>query len=192
VTYPFVRATTLLVALSAVAARPAYAQEPRRSQRAVVVQMIGTTRVEITYSRPVARGRALFGALVPWGRIWNPGADTATAISVSAPILVNGARLPAGAYSLWAIPGETEWTFIFSRAHPVWHVPYRDGQEALRVRAVPERGAHMETLAFYFPVVDGLSAVLRLHWGEVVVPLRMEVEPTPVPGRPPSHALVTP
>lgn len=172
-----VRCAAALFGLVAAATQPAHAQEPRRSQRAAVVQMIGTTRVEITYSRPVARGRTLFGALVPWGRIWNPGADTATAISVSAPILVNGARLAAGAYSLWAIPGETEWTLIFSRAHPVWHVPYRDGQEALRVRVVPERGAHMETLAFYFPVVDGLTGVLRLHWGEVVVPLRIEAEP---------------
>jgi DUF2911 family protein len=170
------RRAAVLAALAAVAAHPARAQQPRRSQRAAVMQMIGTTRIEITYSRPVARGRPLFGSLVPWGRIWNPGADTATAISVSTPVLVNGARLPAGTYSLWAIPGEQEWTFIFSRAHPVWHVPYRDGQEALRVRAVPERGAHMETLAFYFPVVDGLNAVLHFHWGEVVVPLRIAAE----------------
>jgi DUF2911 family protein len=170
------RRAALLVAFATVAVRPAHAQQPRRSQRAAVMQMIGTTRVEITYSRPVARGRTLFGSLVPWGRMWNPGADTATAISVSAPVMVNGARLPAGTYSLWAIPGELEWTFIFSRAHPVWHVPYRGGQEALRVRAVPERGAHMETLAFYFPVVDGPRAVLHFHWGEVVVPLRIEAE----------------
>jgi hypothetical protein len=172
--------TLVLVAVVARGVESAGAQpQPRRSQRGAVMQMIGTTRIEITYSRPVARGRTLFGALVPWGRIWNPGADTATAISVSAPVLVNGSRLPAGAYSLWAIPGEQEWTFIFSRAHPVWHVPYRDGQDALRVRAVPERGAHMETLSFYFPVVDGLRATLRFHWGEVVVPLELEAE---VPG----------
>ena len=156
--------------------RKAHAQEPRRSQRAAVMQMIGTTKVEVTYSRPVARGRALFGALVPWGRIWNPGADSATAITVSAPVRINGGKLAAGSYSIWATPGESEWTFIFSRAHPVWHVPYRGGQDALRVTAVTESSAHMETLAFYFPVVDGLAATLRLHWGEVVVPLRIEAE----------------
>ncbi len=178
---PRVRSAVLLLALGAGTARPTDAQQPRRSQRAAVMQMIGTTRVEITYSRPVARGRELFGALVPWGRIWNPGADTATAIAVSRPVLINGSRLPAGAYSIWTIPGEQEWTVIFSRATPVWHVPYREGQEALRVRAVPERGTHMETLSFYFPVVDGLRAVLHLHWGEVVVPLRIEAEPGPAP-----------
>lgn len=173
------RRTALVLALAAAShALPADAQQqPRRSQRGAVMQMIGVTRVEITYSRPVARGRTLFGALVPWGRVWNPGADTATAITVSAPVLVNGSRLPAGSYSIWAIPGETEWTLIFSRAHPVWHVPYREGEDALRVRTVPERGAHMETLTFYFPVVDGLRATLRLHWGEVVVPLELDATP---------------
>jgi hypothetical protein len=155
-------------------ALPARAQAPRKSQRAAVMQMIGTTRVEVTYTRPVARGRALFGALVPWGRVWNPGADSATAISVSAPIRVNGESLPAGSYSIWAIPGEREWTLIFSRATPVWHTPYPAGRDALRVKAIPERGPHMETLAFYFPEVESLSAVLNLHWGEVVVPMRLE------------------
>jgi DUF2911 family protein len=153
-------------------------QAPRKSQRGAVVQMIGTTRVEITYTRPVARGRALFGALVPWGRVWNPGADTATAISLSAPLRVNGERLDAGSYSVWAIPGETEWTLIFSRANPVWHTPYPAGQDVLRVKATPQRGPHMETLAFYFPVVDGLAAVLNLHWGEVIVPIRLEADGT--------------
>jgi hypothetical protein len=167
-------AVALLLALPA--ARDARAQEPRRSQRAGVMQMIGTTKVEITYARPVARGRTLFGDLVPYGRIWNPGADSATAIIVSAPVRINGSELPAGSYSIWATPGESEWTFIFSRAYPVWHVPYRGGQDALRITAVPQRGSHMETLAFYFPVVEGLTATLNFHWGEVVVPLRIEAE----------------
>jgi hypothetical protein len=165
-----------VAAMVLAAAQTAHAQTPRRSQRAAVMQMIGTTRVEIRYTRPVARGRALFGALVPWGRVWNPGADTATTLTVSAPVRVNGEQLAAGTYSVWAIPGEGEWTIIFSGAQPVWHVPYPPGQDVLRVRAAPERGAHMETLAFYFPEVDGLAATLRLHWGEVVVPLRIEAE----------------
>ena len=165
-----------VAAMVLAAAQTAHAQTPRRSQRAAVMQMIGTTRVEIRYTRPVARGRALFGALVPWGRVWNPGADTATTLTVSAPVRVNGEQLAAGTYSVWAIPGEGEWTIIFSGAQPVWHVPYPSGQDVLRVRAVPERGAHAETLAFYFPEVDGLAATLRLHWGEVVVPLRIEAD----------------
>jgi DUF2911 family protein len=170
--------TAVALALASTFPECAPSQAPRKSQRGAVVQMIGTTRVEITYTRPVARGRALFGALVPWGRVWNPGADTATAISLSAPLRVNGERLDAGSYSVWAIPGETEWTLIFSRANPVWHTPYPAGQDVLRVKTTPQRGPHMETLAFYFPVVDGLAAVLNLHWGEVIVPIRLEADGT--------------
>jgi hypothetical protein len=92
-------------------------------------------------------------------------------------VRVNGERLDAGTYSLWAIPGESEWTFIFSRAQPVWHTPYPPGQDVLRVKATPERGMHMETLVFYFPVVDGLTATLDLHWGEVIVPMKVDANP---------------
>jgi hypothetical protein len=171
-----------LLSVLAGAAPSIEAQPPRRSQRASVMQMLGTTRVEITYSRPVARGRALFGALVPWDRVWHPGADTATTLSTSAPLRIQGQLLPMGTYSVWTIPGEREWTLIFSAAQPVWHTPYPEGRDILRVRTVPERGAHMETLAFYFPLVEGLQATLLLHWGETVVPLRLEAQPPTSPG----------
>ena len=64
---------------------------------------------------------------------------------------------------------------IFSRAHPVFHTPYPAGRDALRVAVTPRAGEHMETLSFYFPVVDGKKAELVLHWGTVVVPLQLDV-----------------
>jgi hypothetical protein len=147
---------------------------PRRSQQAWVMQALGATRVEVRYSRPSARGRALFGALVPWGRPWTPGADTATSIAFSNPVRVNGQALAAGTYSIWMIPGEAQWTVIFSSAHPVWHLPYPSGNDVLRVDAAAREGPHMELLTFYFPAVDGLVGELVMHWGTTVVPLRIE------------------
>lgn len=65
---------------------------------------------------------------------------------------------------------------IFSRAADVYHTPYPGvDQDALRFNVRPERGAYMEALAFYFPVVDGKDAMLRLHWGDVVVTLALRV-----------------
>jgi hypothetical protein len=65
---------------------------------------------------------------------------------------------------------------IFSRAADVYHTPYPgEAQDALRLDVRPERGSHMEALTFYFPVVEGKDAVLRLHWGEVIVPLHLRV-----------------
>ena len=150
-------------------------QNPRPSQHGSVSQRIADTRVTIEYNRPVARGRELFGRLVPYGRIWNPGADNATTIAVSTDIKINGQTLAAGTYSLWAEPNPDRWTIIFSKAQPVFHTPYPAGQDALRLTAAPRKGEHMETLAFYFPAVDGKHAELVMHWGTVVVPLVIDV-----------------
>lgn len=151
------------------------AQGPRPSQHGSVSQRINDTTITLEYNRPVARGRELFGALVPWGRIWCPCADDATTIEVSTNIKVDGHDLPAGKYSIWTEPQPERWTVMFNRNHRAWHTRYPQGQDALRLQVNPRAGAHMETLSFYFPVVDGRKAELVLHWGTVVVPLAIEV-----------------
>jgi hypothetical protein len=151
-------------------------EKVQKSQAAAVSQRVANTEITITYSRPVARGRALFGALVPYDQVWNPGADQATAIAFTRDVHVNDQALPAGKYSVWAIPRADGWTMIFSQAADVYHTPYPgEAKDALRLEVEPEQGAHMEALTFYFPVVEGKDAVLRLHWGEVMVPLSVRV-----------------
>jgi hypothetical protein len=109
--------------------------------------------------------------------VWNPGADTATQVTFSSNVLINGQALSAGTYSLWAIPGRETWTVIFNRAAPVWHTPYPGPeQDALRLDVQATSGTHMETLVYYFPVVDGLRTTLHLHWGTTVVPLEIRVD----------------
>ena len=66
---------------------------------------------------------------------------------------------------------------IFSHAVDVFHIPYPgEAQDALRVTVAPEQGGPMEVLAFYFPVVGPDSAVLRLHWGTTIVPIRIHTQ----------------
>ena len=152
-------------------ARRSPAQSVSRSQLGTVSQQIAGTRVELLYRRPVARGRALFGALVPWGRIWTPSADSAARLTISAPVTVNGAPLPAGTYGIWAIPDSASWTVIFSGTAAAFHLRYPEGHDVLRVHAAPIRGDHVESLLFSFPMVDADSAVLHLRWGTTIVPL---------------------
>jgi hypothetical protein len=148
-----------------------------RSQRGTVSQKIANTEITIEYGRPVARGRALFGALVPYGRVWHPGADQGTTLQTTRAIELNGKPLPAGRYSLWTVPGEKAWTFIFSKNADAFHTSYPgEALDALRVDLTPETGAHMESMAFYFPAADGKDATLRLHWGAVVVPMSIKVQ----------------
>ena len=148
------------------------AQAGRKSQLATVTQVVGPSRIEIRYWRPVARGRNLFGALVPWGRVWTPSADSAALFSTSTDLTVAGSRLPAGSYAVWMIPERNDWSVIFSSAQPAFHLKLpvsRD--EVLRIKAKARDAEHMETLGLYFPMVDGDSAILNMHWGRTVVPI---------------------
>ena len=152
-----------------------WAQAPRPSQHGSVTQQIANTTITVEYNRPVARGRTLFGSLVPYGRVWCPGADSCTTFKASTDVKINGQRLASGTYSVWAEPQPERWTLIFNGAQPVFHTRYPPDKDVLRVQATPRQGSHMETLAFYFPVVDGNHAELVLHWGTVVVPLSIDV-----------------
>jgi Protein of unknown function (DUF2911) len=156
-----------------------FAQPPaiKPSQHGTVTQQVAETTIKIEYDRPVARGRDLFGELVPYERVWCPGANDCTTLTVSTPVKIDGQDLPAGTYTVWARPGATKWTMILNRAHPVFHTRYAtvQDQDLLKLEIAPRTGPHMETLAFYFPVVDGKHAELVLHWGTVVVPMAIDV-----------------
>lgn len=176
-----------LVALALLLHSLVAAQEPshatqapggvKPSQRGSVMQQVAATRIIVDYNRPVARGRELFGALVPYDRVWCPGADDCTTLMVSTHVKIESQDLPAGTYTVWAKPGAEKWTILINRANPVFHTRYDTvaDQNELKLEVTPRTGSHMETLAFYFPVVDGRKAELVLHWGTVVVPLRIDV-----------------
>jgi hypothetical protein len=167
----------LMLATVSVAAAPQSQPQPKPlpSQHGSVSQHVADTIITIVYNRPVARGRELFGTLVPYGKIWCPCANDATTIELTTGFKINGQELAAGKYSVWTEPNPDKWIVIFNRTHAVWHTRYPAGQDALRLEVTPKTGSHMETLAFYFPVVDGKKAELALHWGTVVIPLSIEV-----------------
>jgi Protein of unknown function (DUF2911) len=162
---------------------PARAQGYPFSQRGTVTQMVAYTEISVSYGRPVARGRELFGALVPWDSIWHPGADSATRVRFSHDVVLEGKPLRAGEYSLWLIPHEhAPWTVIFSRAAHVFHKPYPGAKyEVLRLDVTPEQVTNMESFAIYFPMVLRDEAVMRLHWGTTAVPIRIKAPYKPFP-----------
>jgi hypothetical protein len=170
----------LLVALTVAAgialARQAGAQGYPFSQRGTVTQSVAFTTIRLEYGRPVARGRELFGALVPWDSVWHPGADSASTIAFDRDVTIEGRTVPAGRYSLWMIPRRSgPWTVILSRAAEAFHRPYPGAaQDLLRLDVAPEASSHMESMAFYFPMVLRDDAVLRFHWGSMTIPLRIK------------------
>ncbi|KAB7726460.1 DUF2911 domain-containing protein [Rudanella paleaurantiibacter] len=87
---------------------------PEPSPPATVKQRIGFTDLTIAYSRPAARGRVIFGGLVPYGELWRTGASDATILTLTDPVTLAGKPLPAGSYSLFTIPGRMEWTVVLN------------------------------------------------------------------------------
>lgn len=173
--------TLPIIAISLASSSALRGQAIAFSQRGSVSQTVAFTDITISYGRPVARGRTLFPGVVKWDAIWHPGADSASRITITRDIELEGKPLPAGEYSIWLIPRESApWTVIFSRAAHVFHTPYPGlDQDALRVDLNVETGAHMETLAYYFPLVLRDEAILRIHWGTMIVPIRIKAPGLP-------------
>jgi hypothetical protein len=165
------RALVVCALIVGIAPHSSLAQTYPFSQRGSVTQNVAYTHFSVVYGRPVARGRALFGSLVPWNEIWHPGADSATRLTFNHDITVEGKPLRAGEYTLWLIPRENApWTLIFSRAAHVFHKPYPGEQyEVLRVDVAPEQVTHVESLTIDFPLVLRDEAILRIHWGTTAV-----------------------
>ena len=88
---------------------------PRQSQHAQVTQRIGITDITINYHRPLANGRQIWGKVVPYGQVWRAGANENTTITFSDPVTIEGQALDKGTYGLHMIPGENQWTVVFSK-----------------------------------------------------------------------------
>ena len=166
----FIVAATLSCAVAAAAA----AQSVRPSQRQEITQWVGGTEIRVRYVRPVARGRELFGVLVPYGRLWTPSADSAFRISFSTSVKIQGETLAAGSYSVWLTPDSTEWTFVFNKTPDTHHMRHPNGDDVLSVKAKVESLPHVETLETTFPMVDGLKAAMRIHWGTKAATLEIQ------------------
>ena len=145
------------------------------SQRGTVSQMIAFTNIAIEYGRPTARGRALFGALVPWDSVWHPGADSATQITITHDITLEDRPLKAGTYTVWLVPHEhASWTFVLNRTTGIQHTPYPGAaSDLLRVDVPVEQLSHVETVQYSFPMVQRDAAQLRLQWGTSAITLHI-------------------
>src|SRR5213595_1875162 len=136
------RPTTLCIVIFGLTGA-AFAQNdlnlPDVSQAAEVKQRIALTDITINYHRPLVNGRKIWGALVPYGKVWRAGANENTTIAFSDPVSVEGQPLPKGTYGLHMIPNENEWTIIFSKNSTSWgSFTYDQKEDALRVKVKPQ------------------------------------------------------
>jgi hypothetical protein len=150
---------------------------PRQSQHALVMQRIGITDITVNYHRPLADGRQIWGKLVPYGQVWRAGANENTTITFSDPVTIEGQALDKGTYGLHMIPGENQWTVIFSKNSTSWgSFTYKQEEDALRVNVKPQAAELHDALAYDFDDVKPDSAVVTMRWDKVAVPFKVEVK----------------
>ncbi len=149
---------------------------PRASQHAKVIQRIGVTDITINYHRPLANGRQIWGKVVPYGQVWRAGANENTTITFTDPVTIEGQALDKGTYGLHMIPGENEWTVIFSKDSTAWGAfSYKQDEDALRVKVKSQSADTHDALAYDFDDLKADSAVITMRWDKVAVPFKVAV-----------------
>ena len=159
----------------AVRGRPAFGDVPADKLATLKTATGESATTEATLDGAPGSGKDY--PLVPNGHVWRAGANEATKFTVTDDVLINGQKLPAGAYSLHAIPGRDEWTLVFNKTADQWgSFRYDAKQDALRVKVKPAWASEsQEWLSYEIPQVTATTAQVVLRWEKLAVPFTVEV-----------------
>lgn len=152
---------------------------PQPSPGASVMQTIGVTDITINYSRPALKGRDVFGTVVPYGQLWRTGANGATKFTATTDVMVEGQKLPAGSYSIFSIPTQSEWTLIFNKNTTASTDQYKQEEDALRVKIKPSMtGEKLENFVIGFTDMTDSTARMNIMWANVKAGANLMVNTT--------------
>lgn len=141
-------------------------QTPAASPTSTVTQQVGLTDVKIEYSRPSAKGRKVYGELVPFGEVWRTGANNPTKLTFSDSVQFNNKWLPKGTYALYTIPAKEEWVIILSKKTDNWGSNgYKMEDDAIRfnLKASPTNDM-VETFTVTLADCNNNGAKVELTW----------------------------
>jgi len=152
---------------------------PAPSPACTIKQHVGLTDIEIVYSRPSAKGRQIFGSVVPYNAVWRTGANNASEITFSTPVKLNGTDVAAGSYALYTIPGESEWTIILNKGVGKSGTQYDEKEDVVRFKAAAKNlPMAIETFTIEFNHIRDDSAVLNLVWENTVAAINVGLDLT--------------
>jgi tetratricopeptide (TPR) repeat protein len=153
---------------------------PTLSPFSEIKQEIGLTEIQLSYARPSAKGRAVFGNLVPYGKMWRTGANASTKITVSETVKMAGNELPAGTYAIYTIPEASEWTIIIHKKTNFRSISgnkVKPENDAFRFKVKPIRNPKkIETFTIQFTDIQTKSCNIQLSWEHTIINLPVEVE----------------
>ncbi len=156
--------TSLLLAFTALASCQDKGKRPSPPAQAQCKFSDGKT-LTINYSSPRAKGRKIFGDLVPYGEVWRTGANEATTFVTDANLTVGGKDVPAGSYTIFTVPNADKWTLIINKKTGEWGIPYKyEADELARVdMKVSSTPSPVENFTIALASMGG-SCTLSISW----------------------------
>lgn len=151
---------------------------PQASPKATLTQTVGLTDVEVEYSRPSAKNRKVFGDLVPFGKLWRTGANQNTIVSFSDDVIINGATLKKGKYSIYITPKAEIWEIVFYSTTDNWGTPevWDETKVALKASIKPEiLNRFVESFTISINNLDNNFGHLEFSWEKTIVAVKFEV-----------------
>lgn len=145
------------------------------SPEEVVSYTAGDLTLNVFYNRPSKKKRKIFGALVPYGKVWRTGANEATTFETNKTITIEGKKLNPGKYSVWTIPDSTTWTVIFNSESGQWGINHKgeaNRNPALDVLSIPVHAVKQKRVFEQFTIAFekvGEEAEMVLLWDNTVV-----------------------
>ena len=145
------------------------AQEKRASPHETTSATIGAAKITIEYGRPVKKGRAIFGGLVPWDKVWRAGADEATMLTTTADLMIGDVHVPKGSYSLFTIPSQSKWTLIVNKVAKQWGAYNFDEKQDLgRTAMKVASGPVVEQFTISIDAQGERKGTLKMAWDQTV------------------------
>ncbi len=156
----------------------AQVKTPAPSPRATLTQVVGLTDVTVEYSRPSAKGRTIFGDLVPFGKLWRTGANANTTVSFSEDVVINGNTLKKGKYALFTTPKADIWEVVFYSDTDNWGTPdeWNANNAVITTNVDPiALGNNVDTFSIGINNITNDSATLDISWEKTMVSVKFTV-----------------
>ena len=152
---------------------------PTLSPFSKISQQVGLTDVTLEYSRPSAKGRIVFGELVPFDQVWRTGANAATKITFKEVAKIGGKTIQPGEYAIYTIPSKDLWTIIIHSNTSLRSIAggaYKPSNDVFRFEIAPKNNNYVETFTCQFSQVKTNALMLDIAWENTLISIPIEVE----------------
>jgi hypothetical protein len=153
---------------------------PQPSPTQTIKQEFGLGSIEVKYSRPAAKGRKVFGDLVPMNQMWRTGANGATIVRFTDAVEINGKKVDTGSYALYTIPGNESWEIILNKGISNWGVDgYKATDDVLRFKVTPTKVKNkLESFTIQIADIKPETCELQIMWEKtaVAIPIKATIK----------------